>query len=45
MKVKYSRKVLDLKRRIEALTNQRKYEDANKFKLFLEQLEEDEKAK
>ena len=30
-KPKFSKKVLDLRRRIEVLTNQRKYDEANRF--------------
>lgn len=43
LKLKFSWKVLDLRWRIDALTVQRKYEDANKLKAYVEQLEDDEK--
>lgn len=37
--------MLDLRWRIDVLTNQWKYEEANKYKLFLETLEEEERGK
>lgn len=42
-KIKYSKKVFDLKRRIEALINMRQYEEADKYKTFLSKLEAEER--
>lgn len=42
-KFKYSKKVYDLRRRVEALINMRQYEEADKYKMFLSKLEAEEK--
>jgi len=42
-KIKFSKKVYDLKRRIEALINMRQYEEADKYKTFLTKLEAEER--
>jgi hypothetical protein len=41
-KIKYSKKVYDLKRRVEVLINMRNYEEADKYKMFLAKLEAEE---
>lgn len=43
-KIKYSKKVYDLKRRVEALINMRNYEEADKYKMFLIKLEAEERG-
>jgi hypothetical protein len=43
-KVKYSKKVYDLRRRVEVLINMRQYEEADKYKSFLVKLEQEEKG-
>lgn len=42
-KIKYSKKVFDLRRRVEVLINMRKYEEADKYKMFLAKLEAEER--
>lgn len=42
-KIKYSRKVFDLRRRVEVLINMRNYEEADKYKIFLAKLENEER--
>ena len=42
-KPKYSKKVLDLRRRVDVLTNQRKYEEADNYKAHLAKMEAWEK--
>mmetsp|Transcript_23832 Transcript_23832/g.27424 ORF Transcript_23832/g.27424 Transcript_23832/m.27424 type:complete len:100 (-) Transcript_23832:140-439(-) len=42
-KIKFSKKVYDLKRRIDALINMRQYEEADKYKTFLAKLEAEER--
>lgn len=42
-KIKYSKKVYDLKRRVDVLINMRQYEEADKYKAFLSKLELEEK--
>ena len=42
--VKYSTKVLDLRRKVEVLTNQREYEKADQYKQLLIRFEDDERA-
>ena len=44
-KIKFSRKVFDLRRRVEVLINMRSYEEADKYKIFLEKLETEERKK
>jgi hypothetical protein len=41
--IKYSKKVFDLRRRVEVLINMRKYEEADKYKIFLAKMEAEEK--
>lgn len=38
-KIKFSKKVYDLRRRVEVLINMRNYEEADKYKIFLAKLE------
>lgn len=41
-KIKFSKKVYDLRRRVEVLINMRQYEEADKYKAFLNKLEQEE---
>jgi len=43
-KIKFSKKVYDLRRRVEVLINMRNYEEADKYKMFLSKLEEEERG-
>ncbi|CAI2359473.1 unnamed protein product [Moneuplotes crassus] len=43
--LKFSKKVYDLRRRVEALINMRNYEEADKYKMFLIKLENEERVK
>lgn len=42
-KIKFSKKVFDLRRRVEVLINMRNYEEADKYKAFLAKLEAEER--
>jgi hypothetical protein len=43
-KIKFSKKVYDLRRRVEVLINMRNYEEADKYKMFLSKLENEERG-
>ena len=43
-KIKFSKKVYDLRRRVDVLINMRQYEEADKYKSFLSKIEQEERS-